>query len=168
MPFTITRPGIFMHVLDDHLGTWLHSEESWTYFELASNPEIPMPWIDVDDLAEATARILEAGPSHGQATYDVVAAEQIPLNEIAKFISSLSSRRLEFDLVPHSTAALAKIKLKELEAEQFLAERGDVEEDYYASRNGGNWAADPEPLASDFNLRPTNLLDYVRKRCALL
>lgn len=162
IPHTILRPAIFLEVLEPFLGAWMQSEEDWLYVEFPLKPDRPANWIAVEDIAEATARVVTAGRPRGR-TYDLAMPETLSLNQITDALARISGgRRLDFEYQPLSLYQSVKNRLGQERAEEYLRGRTDLEEDYYGPLHTGEGLADPTPFAAEFDFRFTCLEEYLR------
>lgn len=87
LPYTLLQATNYMQNL-----RWVWPQVLRTgEFPMPYSAEQPVTWVDLEDLAEATARVV-AEPGHACATYELVGTAPLPRTELAAILSRVLGR----------------------------------------------------------------------------
>jgi len=95
LSFTILQPTIYMQNVLAH---WDQILKNGVY-PVPYSPETRLSMVDLDDVAQAAAAVL-TGPSHGEATYELVGVPAISQIDVANTLSEQLNRLVMVKVVP--------------------------------------------------------------------
>ena len=108
LDYTILRPNTFMQNIVAYCAPSIRAQGA--FYSAMSDAKIS--FIDVRDIARATANILANPSAHARKTYELNGPEALNYNEVAAMISKITGRPVEFVNIPEEAQRKAMLDLK--------------------------------------------------------
>lgn len=161
VPYTTLRPGIFLDMLFEKFLLAFRNRSPSTAASHV-DPDMPLFWIAVLDIAHAAARVLEHNKPRNK-TYDLVSPVSASHQQIARCFSRSARFGCRFSFQPISVPAFLQRILNPRIARKHIRQlRGGITSDYYAGIPRGNRWIKPYPFIREFALRVTSPYEYAR------
>ena len=151
VPYTILQPTIFLQTAGIEKGL---QGGTWT---VPYSVDIPMSYVDLDDVAEAAIVILTEA-KHLRATYELVGTDPFSIREMAAFISKETGHEIKAEAV--SPDSIINHLPRTSVAEAYQADDLEHMMVYY-NRHG--LTGNSYVLESLLKRKPNTLLDYLKK-----
>lgn len=168
--FSILRPGVFTDAVPMRQ---ILSAELASFSTTGIAPDVPVDWIKVDSLADATvAALTQQHPPN--RIWDVAHPDKTSWHGIAQLLSAILGRRIDYTPVPGAVRDIVRMHSNYLRmpmgtAERFLSRIDYCDEPYFAPISERSSWCDPQPLLDQFRLSFPPLMTWFREEaiCSL-